>query len=121
MTRSAYTDAGWPLLARRRSPYIWDKENRERVFMASLQVEFAPGTGNASGMGVSPQAYLRISRDYGKTFGPAIAAAIGQIGQFLNRTIWRKLGFSRGSIAQIEVIDPVPRDIVGATLKALGM
>jgi hypothetical protein len=38
----------------------------------------------------------------------------------MNRTIWRKLGFSRGAVAQIEVIDPVVRDIVGVTLKAVG-
>jgi hypothetical protein len=120
LTRNAYTDAGWPIKARRRSPYIWNKENRERVFMASLQVDFAPGQGQPSGMGSNPQAHLRISRDYGTTYGPDNEAPMGQIGAFTNRCMWRKLGFSRGSVAQIEVIDPVNRDIVGATLKASG-
>jgi hypothetical protein len=120
LTRNAYTDAGWPIKARRRSPYIWNKENRERVFMASLQVDFAPGQGNASGMGSNPQAHLRISRDYGTTYGPDNPSPIGQIGAYTNRCMWRKLGFSRGAVAQIEVIDPVNRDIVGATLRAVG-
>lgn len=122
MTRNAYTDAGWPILSRRRSPYIWNKENRERVFMSSLQIDFATGVGNASGMGTDPQAHLRISRDYGKTFGPEVQGqnSLGAIGQYLNRCMWRRLGFSRGAVAQIEVIDPVNRDIIGATLKAMG-
>lgn len=120
MTRAAYTDAGWPIKARRRSPYIWNKENRERVFMSSLQIDFAPGQGNASGLGSDPQAYVRISRDYGSTYGQAWAQSIGKIGQFLNRAIWRKLGFSRGAVVELEFIDPVCRDIVGVTLRASG-
>lgn len=120
LTRNAHTDAGWPIKARRRSPYIWNKENRERVFMSSLQVDFAPGQGNSSGMGITPQANFRISRDYGSTYGMTLQAPIGPIGGYTNRTIWRKLGFSRGAVAEIEVIDPVNRDIVGVTLKASG-
>jgi hypothetical protein len=120
MTRAAYTDAGWPIKARRRSPYVWNKENRERVFMSSLQIDFAPGQGNVSGMGTNPQAYLRISRDYGSTYGPQRSQPMGTVGQFTNRCIWRKLGFSRGAVLEIEVIDPVNRDIVGATLRGGG-
>lgn len=121
LTRAVQNDAGWPLLGRRRSPYIWNRENRERVFMGSLQVDFAPGQGNSTGLGSNPQASLRLSRDYGSTYGSAIQAPMGKIGQYTNRCMWRKLGFSRGAVAQLEVIDPVNRDIVGATLRAVGM
>jgi hypothetical protein len=120
MTRAAYTDAGWPIKARRRSPYIWNKENRERVFMASLQVDFAPGQGQPSGLGANPTAQLRISRDYGTTYGQPNLAPMGAIGNYLNRALWRRLGFSRGAVAEIEVIAPVNRDVVGATLRASG-
>ena len=118
LTRNAYTDAGWPLLAKRRSPHIWDKGQRGRVFMQSLQLDFNPGVGNPSGMGANPQCNLRISRDGGITFGQPWPAPIGQIGQFRNRTMWRRLGFGRDNVVDLEVIDPVPRDLVGATLKA---
>lgn len=120
LTRAAYTDAGWPILARRRSPFIWNKENRERVFMASLQIDFAPGVGNPSGLGADPVARLRISRDYGTTYGPETLAPMGKTGEYLNRCIYRRLGWSRGAVAQLEVIEPVKRDIVGVTLKAAG-
>ena len=118
LTRTAYTDAGWPLLAKRRSPHIWDEGQRGRVFMASLQIDFTPGVGNASGLGSNPQATLTISRDGGQTFGMQWKAPIGKIGETKNRTMWRKLSFARDVVLDLEVIDPVRRDIVGVTLKA---
>jgi hypothetical protein len=119
LTRSVQTDAAsWPIWARRRSPHIWDKGQRGRVFMASLQVDFKPGVGNASGLGVNPQAGLTISRDGGKTAGQRWPAPIGQIGQYKTRTMWRRLGFGRDNVVEIDVIDPVPRDITGVSLKA---
>lgn len=120
LSRYVYNDAGWPLLARRRSPFIWNPQNRERVFMSSLQIDFAPGQGNATGFGSDPQAYLSMSRDYGTTFGPATGAPMGKTGNYVNRCMWRRLGWSRGAVAQIDVIDPVNRDLVGATLRAQG-
>jgi hypothetical protein len=118
LTRKVQNDAGWPLLAKRRSPHIWDQGQRGRTFMASLQVDFGMGQGNASGMGSNPQVSLSISRDAGHTFNPRYPASLGQIGQFRLRAMWRRLGFGRDNVVDIEVIDPVPRDIVGVTLKA---
>lgn len=118
LTRNAFTDAGWPILAKRRSPHVWDKGQRGRVFMASLQIDFRQGVGNANGLGTNPVAGLAISRDGGKTFGQRWYSPIGQIGQYKNRTMWRKLAFGRDNVVDIEVIDPVPRDIIGVTLKA---
>lgn len=119
LTRNAQTDAGWPLLAKRRSPHIWDKGPRGRVFMASLQIDFRMGQGNSSGLGSNPQASLAISRDGGQTFGQRYSVSVGKIGQTRLRAMWRRLGFGRDNVVDIEVIDPVPRDIVGATLKAI--
>jgi len=118
LTRNAYTDSGWPLWAKRRSPHVWDKGQRGRTFMASLQADFRPGVGNASGLGANPVAGLRISRDGGTTFGIRTSRPIGQIGQYKARTMWRKLMFGRDNVVELDVIDPVPRDIIGVTLKA---
>lgn len=117
MTRTAYTDAGWPLVAWRRTPHIWDGGARERVFMSSLQVEFAPGVGNQVKPGLNPEAVLSISRDGGQTWGSEIKRAIGLVGQYINRCIWRKLSFARDAVIDIKVYSPVKRDVVGATLK----
>ena len=118
LTRDAYTDAGWPLLAQRRTPHIWDKGQRGRTFMASLQVEFLPGVGNPSGMGSNPQATLAISRDGAQTFGMRNSAPIGAVGQTRTRTMWRRLGTARDIVLDLQVIDPVRRDVIGATIKA---
>ena len=120
MTRAAHTDAGWPLRAVRRTPYIWNPQNRERVFMTSLQLDFRLGQGTSSGLGVNPQVYLRLSKDYGATYGIQRKAPMGAQGQTTNRCMIRKLGWSRGAVVELEVIDPVNRDLVGATLRAAG-
>ena len=121
LTRKSFTDAGWPLLAKRRAPHLWDKGARGRVFMASLQLDFRSGVGNASGMGSNPQAGIAISRDGGRTFNNRTYAPIGKIGQTLMRTMFRRLGFSRDAVIDLEVIDPVPRDLVGVTMKAFAL
>lgn len=118
LTRNSYTDAGWPILAKRRAPYVWSKDNRERVFMASLQLDFAPGQGTASGLGKNPVANLRISRD-GTTFGQAWPLPMGAIGQYKNRCMMRRLAMGRNNLFEVEVIAPVNRDLIGATLKAM--
>ena len=118
LTRQSYTDGAWPLLAKRRSPHIWDKGQRGRVFMASLQLDFSTGQGNQTGLGVNPVANLTISHNGGRTFGQKWPAAMGAVGQNRTRTMWRKLAFGRDNVLDVEVIDPVSRDLVGATLRA---
>ena len=128
MTRAVANDAGWPLYRRRRAAYIWDKDNRERAHITSLQVEFAQATGASSGLGANPVAYLSVGRDNGISLGTAYSPApsntfpapMSMIGQTLQRTIWRKLGWGRWVVPQIDVIAPVNSDIIGATLKAFG-
>lgn len=116
LDRTVYTDAGWPLVAWRRTPHIWDGK-RGRTFVASLQIEFAPGVGTQTGLGQDPQAILTISRDGGTTFGSEFKRAMGKVGAYLNRVIWRKLRFARDMVIDVKVIDPVNRDIVGAEIR----
>lgn len=128
MSRSVYTDAGFdpdtglpteePLVARRRSPILWSRENRKRLFHGSLQVDFAPGVGLQTGQGSDPQAMLRWSDDAGQTFGNEHWTTIGAAGRYRNRALWRRLGQARDRVYEVTVSDPVRRDIVGATLFA---
>lgn len=120
LTRAVQNEAGWPLRAVRRAPHIWKREDRRRVFLSSLQLDFAPGQGASSGLGANPVANLRISRDGGTTFGQSWPASLGAIGQYQNRCMWRRLGWGRDNVAELEVIAPVNRDLVGATLKLFG-
>lgn len=116
MDRQVYSDGVNPLVCVRRTPHVWS--DRKRVGVSSVQVEFAPGVGLQTGQGSSPQAMLRVSRDGGATWGNEFSSTIGSAGETKNRCIWRRLGMGRDFVFEVRFSDPVPRDVVGATLKA---
>lgn len=120
MSRDFYTDAGQPLIGIRRAPHLWSRENRKRLFHASLQIEFSPGVGLQTGQGSDPQAMLRWSDDGGANFGTEHWTSIGKVGRTKNRALWRRLGHARDRVYEMRISDPVKRDIVGATLFAQG-
>lgn len=120
-TRTAFDDAGRPLVCVRRAPHIWDKNNRNRIRHNRLQVEFRPGFAPEVGQGSDPQAMLRWSNDGGATFGNEHYASIGQAGETTRRCIWRRLGIARDRVYEVRVSDPVNRDVVGASLIADAM
>jgi len=115
MSRQVYTDAGAPLRCLRRTPHVWQKPNRERVFFAQLQIEFTPGVGLQVGQGSNPQCMLRWSDDGGFTWGSEQWSTIGLAGETRNRAIWYMLGEARDRVWEGTFTDPVPRDIVGST------
>lgn len=114
--RTFYTDAGNVLRGQRRTPHIWSKEDRNRIFQSSLQVEFKAGTGLQTGQGSSPQAMIRWSDDGGQTWGSEIWAPIGAAGETRDRAMVFQIGEARDRVYEVNVSDPVSRDIVGATL-----
>lgn len=118
MSREFFTDNGEPLIAIRRTPHMWSKENRERVFHSALQIEFTPGVGLQTGQGVDPQVMLRWSDDGGASFGNQHWVTIGKAGRTKNRAMWRRLGEARDRVYEASISDPVRRDVVGATLFA---
>lgn len=122
LSRSIYTDDGDPLVAQRRCPHIWSREDRQRLFMGSLQVEFHPGVGLASGSSeyVDPHMMLSWSDDGGQSFSNEEMIPIGKIGETRHRAIVRRLGVSRDRVFQVQFSAAVRRDIVGATLYAEG-
>jgi hypothetical protein len=118
MSRSFYTDAGNPLRCVRRTPHLWLKATRERMFFAQLQVEFTPGVGLQVGQGSNPQAMLRFSDDGGFTWSNEMWVGIGMAGVTKNRAIWYQLGEARDRVWEVNFTDPVQRDVIGSTLYA---
>jgi hypothetical protein len=115
--RTFYTDAAAVLRALRRTPHVWSKEDRKRIFQASLQVEFTPGIGLQSGQGSNPQAMIRWSDDGAESWpNGEVWAPIGKVGYYKNRAMVFQLGESRDRVYEVSISDPVPRDIIGATL-----
>jgi hypothetical protein len=48
----------------------------------------------------------------------SIGSSIGKQGKFLNRAIWRRLGFARDRVFEVSITDPVKAVIISANLKA---
>ena len=111
-----YTDNGQKVRRLRRCPHI--VTDLQRQFFDELQIQFQPGVGLQLGTGENPQAMLRWSNDGGSTWSNEQWVSIGKVGRYLNRAIWRRLGWSRDRIFEVVVTDPVKAVIVSANLKA---
>jgi hypothetical protein len=68
--------------------------------------------------GVTPYAFLSISKDGGQTYGYLLRAPMGRTGSRTFRTLWRKLGtIPRGQafVIMVQFFDPIPLVILGAS------
>jgi hypothetical protein len=113
---AVYTEDGAPIRRMRRAPHI--TTDLQRQYFESFQIQFQPGVGLSTGQGNDPQAMLRWSNDGGSTWSNEHWANIGRIGQYANRALWRRLGWSRDRIFEVVVTDPIKAVIVSAELKA---
>lgn len=111
-----YTDDGQFIRRLRRCPHL--VSDFKRVYHDDLQIQFQPGVGLPIGQGQYPQAMLRWSNDGGSTWAQEHWTSIGQIGQYKNRAIWRRLGEARDRIYEVSITDPVKAVIVSANLNA---
>lgn len=116
LSRNYYTDDGQPIRRIRRAPHI--TSDLQRQYFHELQIQFQPGVGLSTGQGEDPQAMLRWSNDGGSTWSNEYWTTIGKQGKYLNRAIWRRLGFSRDKVFEVSISDPVKAVIVSANLKA---
>jgi hypothetical protein len=120
-----YTDNGQNIRRVRRCPHL--VTDFQRQYFEELQIQFQPGVGlqgittpplNLETEGADPQAMLRWSNDGGSTWSNEHWSALGKVGKYQNRIIWRRLGWSRDRIYEVVVTDPIKAVIVSANLKA---
>jgi hypothetical protein len=116
LSRNFYTDDGDIIRRLRRAPHI--TSDLQRQYFHELQIQFQPGVGLSTGQGQDPQAMLRWSSDGGSTWSNEYWVSIGKQGKFLNRAIWRRLGFARDRVFEVSITDPVKAVIISANLKA---
>ena len=116
--QDVYTDDGAIIKRVRRAVHL--TADLQRQYFDEMQIQFQPGVGLQQGQGVNPQAMLRWSNDGGSTWSNEHWTIIGRIGKYLNRAIWRRLGWSRDRIFEVTVTDPIRCVIISANLKATG-
>jgi hypothetical protein len=113
---AVYTDDGATIRRLRRAKHL--TTDLQRQYFEEFQIQFQPGVGLNLGQGQDPQAMLRWSNDGGSTFSNEHWVTIGKIGNYLNRAIWRRLGWSRDRIFEVVITDPIKAVIVSANLKS---
>ena len=81
--------------------------NNSRTPIHELYVDMEVGVGLTSGQGADPQVMLSVSKNNGMTWGPEKWKSIGEIGKYITRVVWRRLGISRDWLFKLRVTDPV--------------
>jgi len=145
---AVYTDNGNPIRRLRRAPHIVSDLQRQYFESFQIQFQPGVGnnvpetapiyllaenndfliteSGNdliaeqatPVASSANPQAMLRWSNDGGSTWSNEHWVSIGRVGQYANRALWRRLGWSRDRIFEVAISDPVKAVIVSAELKA---
>lgn len=116
LENEVYTDAGDTIRRLRRAKHL--TTDLQRQYFESFQIQFQPGVGLNNGQGQDPQAMLRWSNDGGSTWSNEHWVSIGKQGNYVNRALWRRLGWSRDRIFEVVVSDPIKAVIVSAELKS---
>jgi hypothetical protein len=110
----SFTDNGEPIAFEVTSRHV--EQDDLRITVDKLQLDMETGVGVATGQGSNPQVMLSISKDGGHTYGTEQWCDIGEIGNYKQRTIWRRLGQSRDWVFKFRITDPVKRVILGASI-----
>lgn len=105
-----YTDNGTLIKRQVTSRHINAVGNQFSIDELVLDME--TGVGLITGQGTDPQIMLQVSRDGGRTFGIEKWITAGEIGDYLRRAIWRRLGSARDFVFQFTMTDPVKFTII---------
>jgi len=87
-----------------------------RVVYRKFELDLERGVGLVTGQGSDPQVMLRLSRDGGHTWSEPVLLAAGQMGEYTQRVIARRLGSARDAVFEVTVSDPVAWSLVQAWL-----
>jgi hypothetical protein len=95
------------LKAERTAPYA--SAIPQWLFINAIQLLAQAGVGlGGSGSGSDPMVQLEISRDGAQTWIDCGLRALGKIGQYTQRTIWRQLGRVRADLFVLRVTQTAP-------------
>lgn len=101
----------------RRAPGI-NNENK-RIRYSKFELLGEAGLGTSTGAGVDPILMLRLSNDFGKTFGTERQMQLGKIGAYAFRWITWQLGQARGRVFEVSTTAVTPVRITEAYLDAV--
>lgn len=119
MDLDTYDEDGNALVALRTFRTI--HAERRRMFFDSLEIDLESGTGTGAGAGIDPQIILRWSDDGAKNWSNESwvdhSIDIGEVGSYLTKVIWRRLGHSHNRVFSVKITDPVKRVLMAAFIE----
>jgi len=102
-----FTSNGSMIRRVRRAPYV--SGEAQIAFIDQIELGAQVGVGLSDGQGSAPTVLARVSRDNAMTWSPTVSAALGAIGEYGTRAIWRRLGRVRLDrfCLEVSITDPV--------------
>ena len=83
------------------------------IFAGEFEATFESGVGLTAGNGSDPQVRMDRSDDGGRTFNSETSRAIGKIGKFGQRSIWRRQGrFPVARTVRLTITDEVRANLI---------
>lgn len=89
----------------------------KRAFYAEAEVRLESGIGLTAGQGSDPQIMLQMSDDAGRTWGSEHWRAMGKVGEYQIRAVWRRLGSAFTRTFRLRITDPVPVCLISARVE----
>lgn len=115
LDHDANADYDEPIVAEIVTRHVFN--DHDRVSVDALSVDMETGNALASGQGSDPMVMLQVSRDNGRTWGNEMWRSMGELGEYLTRVVWRRLGRSRDWLFRLRVSDPIRRVFAGGSIK----
>ena len=113
LSHRVYTERGNNIKRQIVTPHV--QMGRDRLNIGALEIKFEAGAIEDSEDSSldEPTIMLEISKDLGKSYGSVLSRTIGAAGEYLKRTIFRRLGNARSYTFRLTMTDPVPWKITG--------
>jgi hypothetical protein len=137
MSTDIYADGDQPIVSYVVSPYVYDKNEMENLFISKLIVDAETGVG-LSGLQDAwyfdgtwlfdgsvvldptlynqgdgdPKAVLSWSSDGGHTWSNEYDCSIGKVGETQKRLIWRRLGKARNKVFRLAIANKVKKILI---------
>lgn len=108
-----FTDNGAPIARLKSFQHL--SSNGVRQFFDKLTIDMQAGLGSSAEP--APELYLRWSDDGGNTWSSLRTASIGQVGQYLHKPNFLRLGSGRDRVFEISTVASAPIAFQGAFLE----
>lgn len=115
MSLDYYDDNGEEIVSERIYTHIGDMN--ERLRYNRLEIGMETGVGNLNGAGQNPLISMQLSKDGARTWSNWFTASIGEVGKYLTKVVFRRLGVAEQMTFKIRISAAVKKALTGSYLR----